>query len=101
MIGYLQWQPIFQLCLKIPCQTRQLPSGALYGWRFERGGEERAVHVTGRLTVDRAELMAEAALSGAGLDYVLESLATQELGNKRLVPVLADRRQPEPDLCLY
>lgn len=45
--------------------------------------------------------MAEAALSGAGLDYVLESLATQELGNKRLVPVLADRRQPEPDLCLY
>ncbi len=83
------------------CIRIRLPSGALYGWQFERHGEERTVQVTGRLTVDRAELMVEAALSGAGLGYVMESLAAQAIADGRLVPVLADWCQPEPGLCLY
>jgi DNA-binding transcriptional LysR family regulator len=83
------------------CIRTRLPSGALYNWQFERDGEERTVQVSGRLTVDRAELMVDAALSGAGLAYVMESLAAAALAEKRLVPVLANWCAAEPGLCLY
>jgi DNA-binding transcriptional LysR family regulator len=84
-----------------PCIRTRLPSGALYNWQFERDGEERTVQVSGRLTVDRAELMVDAALSGAGLAYVMESLAASAFAEKRLVPVLANWCPAEPGLCLY
>lgn len=83
------------------CVRIRLPSGALYGWQFERAGEERTVHVPGRLTLDRAELMVYAALAGAGLAYVMESLVGRALAEKRLVSVLDDWCPPEPGLSLY
>jgi len=49
------------------CIRARMASGAIYHWEFERRGEEIAIDVPGRLTLDELTLMTEAALAGAGL----------------------------------
>jgi DNA-binding transcriptional LysR family regulator len=41
------------------CIRRRLPSGKLYRWEFEKRGEQMAVDVPGRLTLDNDSLMVE------------------------------------------
>ncbi|MFT4074292.1 MAG: LysR family transcriptional regulator [Asticcacaulis sp.] len=83
------------------CIRRRLPSGLLYRWEFEVRGEEIAVDVPGRLTLNNDALMLTAALAGAGLAYISDAVVAQPIAEGRLVRVLADFTPPYPGLCLY
>jgi DNA-binding transcriptional LysR family regulator len=83
------------------CIRQRLPSGKLYRWEFNRGGEEMSVDVSGALTLDDSDLMVEAAASGLGIAYTPESFARNLLEAGRLVRVLEDWCPRLPGLALY
>lgn len=83
------------------CIRQRLSSGKLYRWEFARGRDEVSVDVPGMLTLDRNELMVEAAIDGLGIAFVPERLATPALIDGRLRPVLEDWSPPIPGFCLY
>lgn len=83
------------------CIRTRLPSGGIYRWEFERRGEKVVVDVSGRVTLDEADLMHEAALAGLGLAYLSEWWAATDVAAGRLVQVLADWTPSFPGLCLY
>ncbi|WP_454632882.1 LysR substrate-binding domain-containing protein [Bradyrhizobium cenepequi] len=66
-------------------------------WR----GEELALDVPGRLTLDNDALMVEAALDGFGLILVSEWWVADHLADGRLRAVLEDWTPPFPGLRLY
>jgi DNA-binding transcriptional LysR family regulator len=71
------------------CIGHRVPSGKLYRWEFERAGQTTAVEVSGPLTFDDEELMAEAAIKGLGIAYVASPAAETALADGRLHRVLA------------
>jgi DNA-binding transcriptional LysR family regulator len=83
------------------CIRRRMPSGKLYRWEFEMRGEEVALDVPGRLTLDNDSLMVEAALEGLGLAFVSEFWVTDHLATGSLRAVLEDWTPPFPGLRLY
>jgi DNA-binding transcriptional LysR family regulator len=83
------------------CIRRRMPGGKLYRWEFEKRGEEVALEVPGRLTLDSDSLMVEAALEGLGLAFVSEFWVTDHLGTGALRAVLEDWTPAFPGLCLY
>ncbi|YBV97206.1 LysR family transcriptional regulator [Phyllobacteriaceae bacterium JZ32] len=83
------------------CIRHRMPSGKLYRWEFERHGEEIRIDVPGRLTLDRIELMVEAAERGLGIAYVPEHAIAAQLTEGTLRPVLEDWCPPIPGLILY
>ena len=83
------------------CIRRRMPGGKLYRWEFEKRGEEMALDVPGRLTLDNDGLMIEAALEGLGLAFVSDWWVTDHLGDGSLQAVLEDWTPPFPGLCLY
>lgn len=85
----------------LPCVRQRFPSGALYRWEFQRGGEARAIEVGGPLTVDDQRLALRAALEGVGWAYVYEAMAAADLRTGRLVQALADWCPEEPGFQLY
>jgi DNA-binding transcriptional LysR family regulator len=83
------------------CIRRRMPGGKLYRWEFEKRGEEVALDVPGRLTLDSDSLMVEAALEGLGLAFVSDFWVADHLGAGSLRAVLEDWTPPFPGLCLY
>ena len=84
------------------CIRRRMPSGKLYHWEFEkRGGEQMALDVPGRLTLDNDSLMVEAALEGVGLAFVSDFWVTGHLAAGTLRAVLDAWTPPFPGLRLY
>lgn len=83
------------------CIRHRMPSGKLYRWEFERHGEEIRIDVPGRLTLDRIELMVEAAERGLGIAYVPEHAIAAQLTEGTLRPVLEDWCPAIPGLILY
>lgn len=83
------------------CIRLRMPSGKLYRWEFEKHGQEVNIEVSGALTLDHVELMAEAAVKGLGIAYVPERVARPYLANGELVSVLDDWCPAIPGLCLY
>jgi DNA-binding transcriptional LysR family regulator len=83
------------------CIRRRMPGGALYRWEFEKRGEEIAVDVPGRLTLDNDSLMVEAAVEGLGLAFVSDFWVTEHLAAGALRAVLEDWTPPFPGLRLY
>ena len=83
------------------CIRRRMPSGNLYRWEFERRGEEIALDVPGRLTLDNDSLMVEAAIEGLGLAFVSDFWVTDHLATGALRAVLEDWTPPFPGLRLY
>jgi DNA-binding transcriptional LysR family regulator len=83
------------------CIRRRMPGGALYRWEFEKRGEEIAVDVPGRLTLDNDSLMVEAAVEGLGLAFVSDFWVTEHLAAGSLQAVLVDWTPPFPGLRLY
>jgi DNA-binding transcriptional LysR family regulator len=82
------------------CINLRLPShGGLYAWEFEKGGRELRVRVEGQLTFNATAQMLNAALAGAGLAYVPESMVQRYLANRRLKRVLEDWCLPYSALC--
>ncbi|WP_158915207.1 LysR family transcriptional regulator [Caulobacter sp. S45] len=83
------------------CIRMRLPGGAIYRWEFEREGEEVVIDVTGRLTLDEATLIREAALAGLGVAYMSEWDVADDVAAGRLVQLLKDWTPPFPGICLY
>ena len=83
------------------CIRVRLPNGALYDWRFEKGGEMARIEVAGPLTLDEASLARAAVLDGVGLGYLMEADVRADVEAGRLVRVLEDWTPPLADLCLY
>lgn len=84
------------------CILRALPTlGGVHPWHFRRGDEAVAARVSGRLTLNSEEMLIDAAISGAGLAYVLKSQISEALADGRLVPVLSEWCAPMPGFHLY
>lgn len=84
------------------CINLRLPTrGGLYAWEFQKGRRKLNVHVEGQLVCNRPEAILNAALSGAGLAYVLEDVAQPYLDTGRLKRVLDDWCPPFPGYHLY
>ncbi|MFN5719333.1 MAG: LysR substrate-binding domain-containing protein, partial [Bradyrhizobium sp.] len=84
------------------CIRRRMPSGKIYHWEFEkRGGEQMAVDVPGRLTLDNDALMVESAVEGLGLAFISDFWVTGHLAAGTLRSVLDDWTPPFPGLRLY
>lgn len=83
------------------CILYRLPSGVLFSWAFERGGEISKVDVTGPLIFNDQSLMIEAAFRGAGLAFVLEERARAHLDSGRLVRCLPEFTPQFSELFLY
>jgi DNA-binding transcriptional LysR family regulator len=83
------------------CIRRRMPGGKLYRWEFEKRGEEMAVDVPGRLTLDNDSLMVEAAIEGLGLAFVSDFWVTEHLAAGNLQAAMEDWTPPFPGLRLY
>ena len=75
--------------LEHECIRIRLPSGAPFKWEFQRHGKRFDVDVPGRLTLDRADLMLDAARAGLGLAYFWRSFAAKDLAAGKLAEVLS------------
>ncbi len=83
------------------CIRRRMGSGKIYRWEFERRGEEFALDVPGRLTLDDDGMMVRAALDGMGLAYVTDWRVAEHIAANRLAMVLEEWTPPFPGLRLY
>lgn len=87
--------------LGIPCLRIRLPNGALFPWRFEKGGDELQVDVQGPITLDEASLARIAVTNGIGIGYFMEADVREDIAAGRLVRILEDWTPPLAPLCLY
>ncbi|MCM3680899.1 LysR family transcriptional regulator [Sphingomonas paucimobilis] len=90
-----------QQLLGFPCLRIRLPNGALFRWRFEKGGEELQVDVEGPITLDEASLAPIAVTNGVGIGYFMEPDVREDIAAGRLVRILEDWTPPLAPLCLY
>jgi DNA-binding transcriptional LysR family regulator len=80
---------------------RRRTLGSVYRWEFTERGKEFEIGVNGRLLVNDADLMLDAALDGLGLAYLLETSVAEHVRAGRLVTVLSDFCEPFPGFFLY
>lgn len=90
-----------QELLTYPCVRVRLPNGALFRWRFEKGGEELQLDVEGPMTLDEASLARIAVTNGVGIGYFMETDVRDDIAAGRLVRILDDWTPPLVPLCLY
>ena len=90
-----------QELLSYPCLRIRLPNGALFQWRFEKGGEELQIDVEEPITLDEASLSRIAATNGVGIGYFMEADVRDDIAAGRLVRILEDWTPPLAPLCLY
>ncbi|MBB3919706.1 DNA-binding transcriptional LysR family regulator [Rhizobium fabae] len=90
-----------QELLTYPCVRVRLPNGALFRWRFEKGGEELQLDVEGPITLDEASLARTAVTNGVGIGYFMETDVREDIAAGRLVRILEDWTPPLVPLCLY
>ena len=83
------------------CIRARWANGTLYRWEFERDGKRLALDVPGDLTLDEPTLMREAAIEGAGIAYLWDTLVAEDIATGRLVSVLQEWTVISPNLCLY
>lgn len=83
------------------CIRSRTPAGRSYRWEFERDGHTHTVEVGGQLTLNRTEHMLKAALSGMGIAFVPEIMATPYLGSGQLRTILEEWCPPYPGIYLY
>lgn len=80
---------------------RQVRSGGLYAWEFEKDGQELRVRVDGQLTLNTSYAMVDAALSGYGIAYLPEDIVAAHLASGRLVAALEDWSPPFAGYYIY
>ena len=83
------------------CIERRFPDGSRYAWEFARCGESLEIEVSGPLVADDSALMVRAALDGAGLAFVYETLVAEPVARGTLVRVLEDWCPPLSQFFLY
>lgn len=72
------------------CLRFRFSSGILYRWEFEKDGEEIELAVQGPLILDEDDLIANAAVDGAGLAFLFEDYVREALAAGKLIRVLED-----------
>jgi DNA-binding transcriptional LysR family regulator len=80
---------------------RRRSSGAIYRWEFTRGESELEIAVDGRLLVNDADFMLDAAVAGLGLAYLMDVSVREHLADGRLERVLERYCAPYPGFFLY
>jgi DNA-binding transcriptional LysR family regulator len=80
---------------------RRRTLGGIYRWEFTENGKDFEVAVRGRLLLNDAGLMVDAAVDGLGLAHVFESSVQKQLAEKRLLRVLEAFCPPFPGFFLY
>lgn len=83
------------------CICIRMPSGKPYRWEFEKHGQAMTLEVSGNLTLDSLEIMADAAVRGMGIAYLPENTVARYVRDGRLVAVLEDWCPRVPGLFLY
>ena len=83
------------------CIQHRFPSGVNYKWEFSDAGQSLEIVVKGSLTLDSDAMMMTAALSSAGLAFVIKDMAQAQLESGELVEVLADFAAPSAGFWLY
>ena len=83
------------------CIRVRLPNGALYRWRFEKGGQTAQIDVSGPITLDEASVARSAVLEGIGLGFFMEQDVRTDIDAGRFIRVLGDWTPPFAGLCLY
>lgn len=89
---YLQRQPLPRLpedLLQHACLRYDYGSGAAPWW-FRQGGQAVPVAVSGRLLSNNADVLRVSALAGQGIALLADWLVAQDVGDGRLVRLLAD-----------
>jgi DNA-binding transcriptional LysR family regulator len=79
-----------QLVSHICINQRQIRSGGLYVWEFEKGGRDLRVRVDGQFIFNTSYAQIDAAVAGYGIAYLPENLVERELASGRLIHVLDD-----------
>ena len=69
---------------------RQIRSGGLYAWEFEKDGRALKVRVDGQFTFNTSYAQIDAAAEGYGIAYLPENLVEADIASGRLVQVLDD-----------
>lgn len=90
-----------QELLSHPCIRVRLPNGALFRWRFEKGGEALQIDVEGPITLDEASLARIAVINSVGIGYFMETDIRDDIAAGRLIRILEDWTPPLAPLCLY
>jgi len=83
------------------CIRSRTPNGRPYKWEFEQNGHEFTIDVPGTLTLNRTELMVEAALLGLGIAFVPQRLAVEHVARGDLEVLLGSWSPDYPGLFLY
>jgi DNA-binding transcriptional LysR family regulator len=83
------------------CVCSRTPGGRPFRWEFEQAGETSTIAVDGTITLNRTELMIEAALGGLGIAYVPERLARPHLDDGSLVALLEPWCPAYPGLFMF
>lgn len=103
--GYLDGQAIPaapQDLVSHRCINLRLPThGGLYVWEFDRKGVELKVRVDGQLVFNSITQIREAALDGYGIAYLPDTFVAGDVGEGRLVELLADWSEPFAGYHLY
>ncbi len=87
--------------LEHACIARRFPSGKLYAWEYQAGGQPIRLSVTGPLILEDDALMIQAAKDGAGIAYVYEALARDEIRHGHLREILQEWKTPPSRFFLY
>ncbi len=101
---YLQQHPAPQAPQDLKahrCIRFRFTGGGLFRWEFKQGEQSVSLDVEGQLTMDNLNLMVEAALAGAGIAWVPQSLVAEALQAGRLVRLLEQWSPNYSGLCLY
>lgn len=83
------------------CIGSRFPSGKLYRWEFEKDGKTLDIVPDSPLILEDQDMMARAALDGAGMACVFEPYALPHIANGSLVRVLEDWCPSFPGFFLY
>lgn len=87
--------------LEHSCIARRFPSGKFYAWEYQADGQPIRLSVTGPLILEDDALMIQAAKDGAGIAYVYEELARDEIRNGHPREILQEWKAPPSRFFLY
>lgn len=83
------------------CIGHRLPGGKLYRWEFERAGQGMTVDTAASVILDDEDFMAEAAMQGLGIAYVVDLAAAAALKSGQLRAVLSAWMPAAEKLAVY
>lgn len=83
------------------CIGRRFPSGALFGWNFAKGGEQRTHAPSSMLIFNDDALIRQAVRDGMGIGFSFENAVREDLASGKLVEILPDWAGPPERCYLY